>query len=196
MPQTIIKQYVTYTVDELSPDALDRAHIDHLNAGDFYHWTEENRDTLKAFEEIFPVKIKDWEYGDHNFISWTLTAEPELEDLRGPRLAAWLYNNFKQYLYKPRRFYLSKKHRDSRIMLDNCCVLTGYCIDDDILEPVYKFIDRPDNHQGLYDIISDCLESWLTACRQDYEDDQSIEAFIANAEANEWTFTEDGGFFS
>ena len=38
MPQTITKQYIIYTVEELSDDALNRAHGDYINSDMSYYF--------------------------------------------------------------------------------------------------------------------------------------------------------------
>lgn len=57
-----IEQIEVYTLVELSPESQQKAHEDYLNSGDFYFWNDENRETLNAFENEFPIKIGNWEY--------------------------------------------------------------------------------------------------------------------------------------
>ena len=196
-----------YTVDELSPDALERAHMDYLSDGDYYHWADENAATLKAFTDIFPVIVRDYEYGYHNYINFEMDngLDDEVYDFTGIRLAKWLWNNYRDRLYKgkfystPGKYVDGKytyKSRHSKIILDNCCPLTGYCVDDAILAPIYKFMASPDNYQTLEDIMNDCLQSWVYACRDDVEAAESLESFIDMAQANEWTFTKEGKFWT
>ena len=195
--------YEVYTVDELSPDALERAHMDYLSDGDYYHWADENAATLKAFTDIFPVIVRDYDYGCHNYVNFEMDSGlyDEVYDFTGIRLAKWLWNNYRDRLYKGKFYstpgkYVDGKYthklRRSKIILDNCCPLTGYCVDDAILEPIYKFMASPDNYQILEDIMNDCLQSWVYACRDDVEAAESLESFVDMAQANEWTFTKEG----
>jgi len=171
---------------------------------DDYFWSSENKDTLDAFEEIFPVKIKKWEYDYHNFIDFDFTETKEIENLTEQRLATYLWNNYKKKLFKGKYYsntgyYDDKKQyhykkRYSKIILEHSCVLTGYCIDDDILEPIYKFLDKPTNI-NFYDLMNDCLQSWVYACNKDYEywlSEESIKEDILN---NDYDFTEDGKIY-
>ena len=80
----------------------------------------------------------------------------------------------------------------SKLKFDNCCVLTGVCYDNDILEPIYNFLKRPDSKTTFEDLIQDIeaaiqktfnnMEEWLN----------SDEIITETIEANEYEFTEDG----
>ena len=195
--------YEVYTVDELSPDALERAHMDYLSDGDYYYWADESISTLREFEDIFPVRVRDYDCGYNNYVNFEMyyCFEDEVYDFTGTRLAKWLWNNYRDRLYKGKYYstpgkYVDDKYtyksRHSKIILDNCCPLTGYCADDAILEPIYKFMASPDNYQTPEDIMNDCLQSWVYACRDDVDASESLESFIDTAQANEWTFTKEG----
>ena len=81
------------------------------------------------------------------------------------------------------------KHRYSKIIKDTCCVLTGYYIDDDILEPIYDFLKKPSKHVTFADLMRDCLQFWVIACNKDYEACTSMEYFAELCEANGYEFT-------
>jgi len=189
-----------YSIKELPEKVQQKVYYEWLS-NVVYPWADDNRETLEAFENIFPIKVKDWEYGgyNNNYIHFEMTCEPEIEELRGIRLLAYLYNNYFDYLFKGKYYSISKyingkyqyKSRRSKVIKENSCVLTGYCIDDDILKPVYDFLKKPDN-RTFYDLMKECLESWLTACNNDYEYCTSFEYFIEEAENNDYTYTIDG----
>lgn len=65
-----------YKFDELSDEAKEVAVNWWLKceASD-YVWDRNNRETLKQFEEIFPVKVTNWEYGYHNYINFKSLVE-------------------------------------------------------------------------------------------------------------------------
>jgi hypothetical protein len=191
-----------YQYDELSDKAKEIARkwwID-LESQD-YAWVKENTDTLKAFENLFPVQVNDWEYGNQTYVNFQCTCDEEIERLSGWRLAKYLWNNYGKDLFKGKYYstYGSRidgkhhyKSRHSKIILDHSCVLTGYYMDDKILDPVYKFLESPDDSVTFYDLMNDCLQSWVHACEQDYEyalSDENAEEFIR---ANEYEFNEDG----
>jgi hypothetical protein len=79
--------------------------------------------------------------------------------------------------------------------VDDCCVLTGYCIDYDILKPLYDFIKTPNDSETLEDILYDCLQSWVYACQDDYETQRSFEYVSEFLDANNFEFTENGELY-
>jgi hypothetical protein len=186
-----------FTVKELLESAKEKAHYNYCS-NDSYAWAGENEAVLKEFTKIFPVSITKWEYGYQNFICFRFTDDEDIENLSGIRLLKYLYNNYYSRLFKGKYFYKSNyangqhKYRHSRIIMDNCCVLTGYCIDDDILEPIYKFLKNPCKHITFNDLLDDCLQSWVIACSKDYEAYYDIEHFEEIAKINNWEFYEDG----
>lgn len=189
-----------YKFDEL-PDRAKEHVINKWRENSNYAWASENLDTLKAFESIFPIRAIDWAYGDRNFIFFQFTADADTENLTGHRLSTYLWNNYREYIYKGKYFSTSGhydekkgyhyKSRHSRIILDSCCPLTGYCIDDDILEPVFKFMKKPDD-RNFYDLMDDCLQAWISACNLDFEYQNSDAAIIETIEINEYEFYENG----
>jgi hypothetical protein len=193
-----------YKYDELSDSAKEKARQWWIGCESQDHaWAKENRETLDVFCALFPVKVSDWEYGYQNYINFSMTCNDEIETLSGWRLATYLWNNYRRDLYKGKYYSTSGKcidgkyhykSRHSRIILDNCCVLTGYCIDDDILKPIYDFLNRPDS-QTFYDLMNDCLQSWVYACRDEYEHALSDESAEDAIRANEYEFTKDGSIY-
>ena len=165
-------------------------------------WQNENEDTLKAFENIFPIKVGDWEYGYRNFINFKMTVDyEEIENMTGIRLLKYLWNNYRRDIYNG-KYYSTSGHYDeqgkyhykkrySKITLEHSCVLTGYCMDDEILQPIYDFMQKPDN-RTFYDLINDCLHNWIFACNQELEYQNSDEAIIETIQANEYDFLENG----
>lgn len=197
-----IKETKVYPYSELSKTAKERAHGDFITSGFVYPWGDDNAETLKAFCDIFPIDVGDWEYGYRNYINSSMrTAYADTEtayyDFRGIRLLKWIVSNYWRYLFK-RKYIGHLKGREkftpvySRCQWENSCVLTGYCIDDDILGPLYEFIRRPDKTSSFEDILKDCLESWIVACNKVYEYCYSEEYFAEHADANDFEFTVDG----
>jgi len=202
-----------FTIKELSDKSKEKAYNNWLS-NEPYSWNNENKDSLIAFCEIFPIKIKDWSYGggrdhisaefQHDRVASHFCYYEDYEELSGQRLATYIWNNYRKELYMGR--YYSKgvkydgngkrtlKNRRSKIMLVEDCVLTGYSIDNAILEPIYAFMRKPydTNFRGLLD---KCLQSWLKACSEDYESSTSMEAFEEEAEINNWEFYVDGTMY-
>jgi hypothetical protein len=213
MRQTAI---ILYTINELPESAQKKAYYEWLESCE-YVWEKENKETLNEFESIFPVKIRHWEYGGRGQrIEWNFTDDEDIEDLSGIRLMKYLWNNYKEFLFvgkyighlnrdfpvkhkriKPRklnngRFFLPYH---SAVLLSNDCPLTGYCMDYDILKPIYDFLEKPDDNTNFHELMNECLENWLRACAKDLEYCTSFEHFVEESEANEWEYTEYGDLF-
>ena len=190
-----------FKFDELDENAQQTA-IDHFrNLGDLYHWHNENQETLKAFIDLFPVNVSNWEYGYRYSINWTFTDNEDIESLSGVRLLKYLINNYGNTLFKGKYYSTPGFHVDGKFFYkkrySNCqtessCVLTGYGIDDDILEPIYKFLKAPDTNITFYDLMNDCLQSWVFACHNDFEGAYTDESIKDTITANEYEFLDDG----
>ena len=192
-----------YSVEELSERALERAYYDWCSNSD-YPWGEENVKTLLEFERIFPVKVTDWQYGGcYKYVRFHMTCEDEVAELEGFRLAKYIWNNYKNYIYEGKYYskgkYVDGKYqyvsRRSKINLEKSCPLTGYYLDYDILKPIWGFLDSPRPNITFRDLMEECLEKWVKACEDDYNDYYSIDNFIEIAKVNEWEFYEDGSRF-
>ncbi|MFA5276493.1 MAG: hypothetical protein WC417_06355 [Candidatus Omnitrophota bacterium] len=191
-----------YKFDELSDEAKEKA----LNkfrewAANDPAWQEENRETLNAFESVFPVKILNWEYGDRNFINFRMQAEDEIRELSGWRLAAYLWNNYGRKLFKGK--YYTKpfridengkphhKFRHSKIILEHDCALTGFYMDNEIFNEIYKYMSKLDN-RDFEQLLSDCLYNWVHACRKDLEWQCSDKVIMEDIKNNDYEFDENG----
>lgn len=185
-----------YTVKELSEGAKERAHgdwLEHFNNP----WSSENLNTLNAFEKLFPVKVNDWSYGGRGEgVSFDMTIDQNVEDLTGLRLAKYIWNNYGQDLYRPK--YIGnlegrKKFSPvySKVQREASCVLTGYCMDEDMLEPVYNFMKKPVKI-NFYELMTNCFDAWVLACSANAEDDASMEAFVDQADINDYEYDEAG----
>ena len=188
-----------YEVSELSPQALNRAFNRWLEC-DPYDRGGDNESTLDRFTEIFGVKVTSWSYGGSNRHVRFNANVFDYDDLTGERLRRWVINNYHDRVHKGK--YYSKlvysgdkptyKKRYSNVMQTRDCVLTGYYLDMDILQPIYDFMDYKRNFETYDELIEACMDAWLDACEADYEDMTSERAFIEEAEANEYEFYEDG----
>lgn len=196
MPRTI--EITAYQFSELSETAKEAAHNEHLSKGYPNDWSSENLGSWKKFLDIFPVKS----YGN----SWAnieFTGEESVENLKGQRLATYIWNNYKRDLFKG-KYYSTGGHYDetgkyhykfrySKIQLQGQnCVMTGYCMDDSILDPIYKFLAKPNKDVDFMDLMNQCANAWSKAMDDDDEWQNSIEHFAEECEANEYEFDEHG----
>ena len=171
-----------YTFQELSKEIQEKlieAEQEYrVNDYDF-PWQDENQESLKVFCNLFGITWRNYEYYPRVEINYKINLDDEVLKLTGPRLAAWLWNNHKQDLYKEKIRYKPQYNQEGKytgsktygfkIFLDNCCVLTGYCMDNDFLQPIYKFFSTQSNKIDLEDLFQDCLYSGLKAMHEDYE---------------------------
>jgi hypothetical protein len=74
---------------------------------------------------------------------------------------------------------------------DGGCTLTGWYTDCALFSPLAEFIKRPDR-RSFDELLYECLESFLCAAADAYEDCGSDETVDENIRANEYEFTEDG----
>jgi hypothetical protein len=206
-----------FKLSELSEKAKETAHENWLRNWE-NTWADENRETLEAFAKVFPVTITDWSYGGRGEgVGFRMDVDEEVEELRGQRLANYIWNNYRNELFKG-KYYRHVEPRNEPIAhpkltrsklsggpnkgkyfqayhgitLEHSCVLTGYCMDDVILGPVYEFLDKPDEAVTFRELLENCFDKWVRACNEDSENAQSMETFEADAEANEWEFDQYG----
>jgi len=104
--------------------------------------------------------------------------EKVLEDFRSE-------TGYKFYKYLKNNGYLTIKelYKEGYKKLDDNCCLTGYCVDNDILEPILKLMKKPSIYKNTtaWEIIRKCLNNWLKCCKDDLEysyTDESIEELI------------------
>lgn len=200
-----------FDFSELSERAKENAHNTWLGEGHSPNWSEDNLNSLKAFYKVFPIKDTGGDWGGYT----ELTCEDEVAALSGHRLAKYIWNNYGNVLWKGKYYSLwSKtdqnphyrpggsapmgklKSRYSKIIkVPQNYNLTGYCMDEAVLQPIYEFLEKPDN-RDFEDLLTDCVHSWKKAFKEDEESYYSIENFAELCEANEWQFTENGSFYS
>jgi hypothetical protein len=199
------QQISIYKFSELPEDAQQRA-IDDWRQRDEPAWDSENRESLKAFESLFPISSTDWEYGYHNYINYKLdyVYDDEIFDLTGIRLLKYLVNNYWDSIYKG-KYYSTHgnwvdgnykyKFRHSNCQYESCCPFTGYFMDDILLDPIHEFIKNPNEYTTFEQLLYECLQAWVYACRDDWEYQQSDEYIKEIIEVNGYEFTENGDFY-
>ncbi len=173
--------------------------------------------TLKKFEKIFPVKIESLNVLQG--VNFHFNFDDNQQVLSGIRLMKYLWNNYKHDLFKGKYYSLesfNKKNHEikhkrvkskkldngnffnayhSAIQLDNCCVLTGVCYDDDLLDPVYDFLKNPKEHFDFKDLINECISSLEESIISEYNYKLSDEGLEEYFEANDIEFYENGSQF-
>ena len=206
-----------YKFDELNETAKQKAiewYRDGNSSDSFY--ADEIIYSVKAMAEIFNLKFGS-EYTDIRCSH----IDDNILELQGVRLYKYIVNNYWGSLYKRKflgcigdnkvikhrmsktRFYdMNKGARVnssnfiySNVQFSNNCTLTGVCYDNDILQPVYNFLQHPDKSTTFADLISD-IESAVTKCFNDNEEWVNSDEYITETiQANEYESTADGRRF-
>lgn len=207
MPRTI--EIVVYKFEELSDEAKERAHEKWQERWQF-SWSDEYMETMKEFCNHFPVELKGYQIStcSPSYADMKFTGDHDLAQLSGTRLMAKLYTGYSDAFLKGKYFSLwSKteksdnwpqtklgrlKYCHSRVLMERKnCALTGFSADEDILEPIYNFLDKPDD-TTFEELMESCFDSWCEAYKNDMEHSYSMEYFKDECEANEYEFDEHG----
>lgn len=97
------KTITLYKFNELSDGAQAKAIEEWRTAdkGPPAH-NDEMSDTIEAFANVFPVSVRRWCYGgDRNDgVDFSMNCNDDVEELKGPRLATYIWNNYKSKLFK------------------------------------------------------------------------------------------------
>lgn len=207
-----------YKFNELSESAKQKAINDFRDKGietDFIYSDAEN--TVNAFCAAFNVKT-----GRHSWLECSLNhIEDNILNLNGLRLRKYILNNFGSSLYKgkylnsffsetepkiwhPLRSYkktFSRRENKngfwityrSRMFFEKSCNLTGVCYDDDIMQPIYNFLElRTFDGTTFEDLIEECFSSLKNSIEKEIEYRESDEAITEDIEANDYDFLENG----
>lgn len=178
--RTYTETKTVYTFDEL-PRSVQVDVMQNYRMNDEFPWERDWAESLDAFCEWLCVKGVTYEYGCRGaYISFTtcsLTPPDGFEEfvMRGVRLWKWLQTN----LEVPK----------------NSCPFTGYCGDEDLLEPLRSFLEDPRTQPTsvtMSELVQKCLERWLSCASMDLDYWDSEECIIEEIKANEHEFTENG----
>lgn len=201
-----------YKFSELSEQAKENAIEQFRNHNyDNQHYYDEIIASVKAVVDLFGLKTGNRQWSDlrHSHIDDTIL------QLSGVRLYKYLVNNYYSYLFTPKyiksidrpvkwKQFICKVNKGmkgeytilySKQKTDNCCVLTGICYDNDILQPVYDFLARPDKSTTFEDLIN-AIEGAISQTFDNTEEWLNSDGFIKDEiEANDYEFTQDGRQF-
>ena len=194
--KTITKTFELFTLSELSAKAQQEAFDNWLSTFE-YGWNEENRETLNVFCSLFDVVCSHWQYDACTYhFNCSTNHSQIIEELKGQRLATYINNHYWHELFPAKLYWKHRKSRKSRIIKDTSCSLTGYFMDDCILQPMYDFLRQPDENINFINLMNQCLEGFFSACRDDVSDRESEDNFKSESEINEWEYLADGKIFN
>jgi hypothetical protein len=215
------QEITIFTFEELTPEAQERA-IEKYRSNDHdSQCSDEYKDTLKKFNSIFPVKVRNWQVNPwgYSYCDMESQASDEINDLSGLRLFKYLVNNFSGTLYK--RKYLGclktqdqphNRHRMvknveisrgtnkgkfyasvySNCQTEQCCNLTGVYSDESILQPLYDFLQAPNKNTTFADLMEECGNAWASAFSKNMEEESSDEYISEMLINNDYEYTEEG----
>lgn len=200
-----------YSFNELSDEAKETAISNYRDNNQEFFWSGEVEDALNKFCDIFSIEYRQIDYCEPCRNDYKINLDDNILELSGLRLHKYILNNFGSYLYK--RKYLKsfdghKTHKNiknytaqhtgkqycgyySRIKFDDCCVLTGVCYDNDVLKPIYEFLDKPSNID-FETLLNDCIYSLCHSVSSEIEWRNEDEQIIDEILANQYEFNEDG----
>lgn len=147
-----MKTINTYSFDELSDAAKDRALQDYRSHGFEYAWQDENHDSLNAFCDLFGVKVTDWSIGTwgHSYIK----TDAENSHFRGWNKAK--VNDIPDFL-------------------------TGYCFDCAFIEAFKKEFERTHDALHAFNGAIDAgLRAWVADLEDQESDEYIIECIEVN----------------
>ncbi len=196
-----ITQHI-YEFDELSDEAKEKARKIFKDDHYFYGYHLDNETSLRAFYRMFDVDIKSWGYchGRPNvqFHLSDLWYEYNILDMTGIRLLKYIINNFYDDITDPKPILKDgiAKCRFSKISRSRSCVLTGFYLDNVLLQPIYDFLAKPDENTTIYDLVKAGLDAWALACHEDVERCYSNENIRAHININTYEFFENGEMYA
>ncbi len=181
----------------------------------------ERESTLHKFEDLFGISVNyDVSYCGYSYsVSFddaiyqnSYCSEKEwyieADDVKGKLLLRYL--NSKYFDLTSRKCYYGKfkwnekgesitKKRHSKILRYSCCPLTGVCYDEDILDPIRKFLAKPNMTISLKDLIDNCVSEFILSWYHEWEYCCDNDDFLAENFANRHEgdlFFEDGRIFN
>lgn len=204
-----------YKFNELSKTAQEKAiyNCRDMFSEDISMVYDEAYYSVKKFNEIFCT--------EQGRKSWLDVRTDQIDDnilqLKGLRLYKYIWNNFKAQLFKGKSYSLwsktekSYKHykdgfpvlktRHSRIILENSCVLTGVCWDEDLLQPIYDLLNwkaedyKSNDNIDFETLMDNCFYSLKSSLDKQEEYINSEEYTRQMLESNDYEFTQDGKMF-
>ena len=205
-----------YQFDELSESAKQSA-IEHFRQLEYEDpfIIDEAHESFKLFADIFAISWSNIDYEEPHRNNYSIKLDEQALELEGQRLSKYIWNNHKNDLFKGKyygrlskydkhgeKILKSKEHpigqrhvlRHSNCQLDNSCVLTGMCYDDDLLTPIYEFLNNPKDID-FETLLDDCVYSLCHSVQSELEYRRSDGALSEHIEINEYEFTANGEIY-
>jgi hypothetical protein len=183
-------EITAYKFDELSDSAKEKAYKEFLNSEHEYFWMDENVESIKKGLQHFDCSMgKGWYIEYHSsrasYVPVVIDMQhaEDIAELSGVRLWKFLNNGYMKYWCK-----YDKKYEN---LLDGNCPFTGYCLDENFLDPIREFMKKPTDITFL-ELMERCVWECLVGIEHDFDYQNSEEFFKEECISNEYEFTEDG----
>ena len=177
-----------FLFSELNDEAKEKAHENFLNSERDHYWVDDDLESLKQGLIHFGFELSDWSIDYYCATNAHLKIRSNYseneEEINSVRLWKYLHNND---LLR----YWCKYENKVRNLLDGNSPFTGYCMDEDFLDPIKSFIKHPTNIT-FQELMEACAYQVMKAIEADYEYQCSFEYFAEEAETNGYEFEEDG----
>lgn len=139
-----------------------------------YPWAQENVDSLQKFAKWFQLRIMDYSLGGSDNrgqgVKYDIRCDDNIRFMSGVRLWKYFQNN--PHMLPD---------------LNGSCPFTGYCMDETLLDPFRKFMQRPD--QSTYeDLVQESIHAFCKAYADDVDYQYEDEVVEENIIANEYEF--------
>jgi hypothetical protein len=210
-----------YKFEELNKEAQEIAIENYRNNNltfDFIYSDAES--TVNAFCDAFGVKSGSMSWLDCN----TSNIDDDILQLTGLRLRKYILNNFGDTLYKRKYlkigsnsktlkpFHRMRKQTEIKngsnkglfysVYYSNICKvakncnLTGMCYDDDMMEPIYDFLElRTFGSTNFEYLLKECFDAMRSTLQKEEDYMYTDEYISEEIEANDYEFTEEGKIF-
>lgn len=212
MKEAKVKLYRFNELEEKIQEIIIAERQSSIDFAEPYYYEYEN--TLKAFEELMGVKVKNWSVDSCRYdyrVEFALVTympdgylhDVDGEEIKGKYLWRYLMNNVWDNMFPRKKFYLYdagyncekkrwNKQRVSKVirrMWDDC-VLTGMCYDYDILKPIAEYMSKPyKDDYTLDDLVHDCLDNFFSAWQKEieyYNSYEGVKEWLLECDDNEY----------
>lgn len=191
MKEVKVKLYPFAELKEEIQDIIINERQSRIDFAEPYYY--EYEETLKAFEELMGIKVKNWSVDSCNYnycVEYAISAysdgyyhDVDGEEITGKYLWRYIMNNVWDDMFPRKKFYKFdagydrekkrwNKQRFSKVIREQWgnCVLTGVCYDYDILKPIADYLSKPySKSYNLDDLVHDCLDNFFSAWQHDIE---------------------------
>jgi len=172
------QKVITYSFDEL-PIETQEAIANSWRDNDYFIWGDDWAKSLEAFADYFGLHIKDWRVDlySQSYVNFYFKCDEDAT--KGVRLFKMLLN----------------RHFFAENMQNEDCPLTGFCGDENLLEPIRDFMKKPCRYTSFYELIEDCLDNWIKGYKADIEHWEGFDCIKEEILSNDYQFTDDGDLF-